>query len=178
MIRTRIAGIFVFSVVAVAILAGQSAQPAKPGPDHQKLAAFVGKWNTEGESFVSPYGPAGKITAVDTYAWLPGNFFLDHKFDGKQGTLAFSGTEILGYDAAAKAYVTHVFDNFGNTGTSKGTAKGNIYSFTADTVVAGKPLKERGTVTVAKDTITSKWEYSSDGMKWLPNFEVKLTRAK
>jgi hypothetical protein len=109
---------------------------------------------------------------------LPGNFFVEHKWDGKQGSLAFSGTEILGYDAASKGYVSHIFDSFGNTSVLKGTVKGDVYTYTADSIVAGKPLKERGTLTVAKDTITSKWEYSSDGAKWLPNFEVKMTRAK
>src|SRR5262249_45125568 len=47
-----------------------------------------------------------------------------------------------------------------------------------ETVVAGKPLHERGTNVVTADTITTTWEYSTDGAKWLPNFEAKATRAK
>jgi hypothetical protein len=103
---------------------------------------------------------------------------MEHQWDVNQAGTRIIGREIIGYDSASKAYTSRFFDNFGNSGVIRGTLTGNTWTFTADSVVGGKPLKERGTVVVSGDTITSKWEYSTDGSKWLPNFEVKGTRAK
>ena len=176
--RKRVPWILIAVLIVCVTLVGQAPAPPKPGPEHQRLAGFVGKWNFDGQSQASPYGPAGKITSVDTFAWLPGNFFLEHQWDVNQAGTRIVGREIIGYDSAGKAYTSRFFDNFGNSGSIRGTMNGNTWSWTADSMVAGKPLKERGTNVITGDTITSKWEYSTDGSKWLPNFEAKGTRAK
>ena len=165
-------------VLAAAALSAQSA-PAKPGPEHQKLSAFVGTWNSEGQAQDSPYGPAGKLSAVDTYEWLPGGFFLSHKWDVKQGNTQFQGLEIIGYDGRNKAYTSRFFDSMGNSGTLRARVQGNAWTWTGDSEVAGKPIKERCTVVVVRaDVYTNKCEYSTDGAKWLPNFEQRSTRAQ
>src|SRR5215470_8676306 len=53
--------IAVMSISAVLVL-GQAPHALKPGPEHQKLSAFVGNWTFEGEAKASPMGPAGKVT--------------------------------------------------------------------------------------------------------------------
>ena len=159
-------------------LAGQAPAPRRPGPEHQKLAVFLGKWTFEGQSQTSPYGPAGKLTSTESYEWVPGGFFMIHHWDALQGGAANKGVEILGYDAGSKAYTSRFFDNMGNSGSVKLTLNGNTWTGTADSEVGGKPLKERGTITVAGNTINVKWEYSTDGSKWSTNFESKGTRAK
>ena len=174
----RVPWIVTAMLIVCVTLVGQAPAPPKPGPDHQRLAGFVGKWTFEGQSQASPYGPAGKVTSVDTFAWLPGNFFMEHQWDVNQAGTRIIGREIIGYDSASKAYTSRFFDNFGNSGAIRGTLTGNTWTFTADSVVGGKPLKERGTVVVSGDTMTSKYEYSTDGSKWLPNFDVKGTRTK
>ena len=175
---TRVSETLAVLIVISVAFAGQSPTTPRPSQEQQKLAVFLGKWNMEGQTQASPYGPAGKVTSVETFAWLPGNFFMEHHWDWKQAGTNIIGMEIIGYDAAGKTYTSRLFDNFGNSGANKGTANGNTWTWTADSVVAGKPLKERGTVIMTGDTLTSKWEYSTDGSKWLPNFEVKGTRAK
>ena len=178
MLSARAIGFLGALVVVSATLAGQAPAPPRPSPEHQKLSVLLGKWNSEGQAQASPYGPAGKVTSVDTFAWLPGNFFMEHRWEWKQGGTAIIGMEIIGYESAGKAYTSRFFDNFGNSGSVKGTSNGNTWTWTADSVVAEKPLKERGTLVVAGDTMTGKWEYSTDGSKWFPNFEVKAVRAK
>jgi len=178
MLSTRAAWALGLLVVVSITLAGQAPAPQRPSPEHQRLAVFLGKWIFEGQAQASPYGPAGKVTSVDTFEWLPGGFFLEHHWDVKQAGTQIIGMEIIGYEGASKAYTSRFFDNFGNSGSIRGTLSGNIWTFTADSVVGGKPLKERGTVVVTGDAITSKWEYSTDGSKWLPNFDVKGARAK
>lgn len=178
MLSTR-ATLAVLTMVVVSVtLTGQSPAPSRPSPEHERLAAFLGKWTFEGQAQASPYGPAGKLTSVDTFVWLPGNFFMEHQWDAKQGGTQIIGREIIGYDSTAKGYTSQFFDNAGNSGLLKATVNGNTWTWTADSVVAGKPLKERGTVVISGDTLTSRWEYSTDGAKWLPNFEQKATRSK
>ena len=56
--------------------------------------------------------------------------------------------------------------------------QGNAWTWTGDSDVAGKPLKERcTTVAVRADVFTNKCEYSLDGVKWQTNFEQRSTRA-
>lgn len=168
-----------FLLVAMATLSVQAqAQAPKPGPEHARLSVFLGKWNFEGQAQASPYGPAGKQTSADTFEWLPGSFFMSHHWDVRQGGVDIKGMEILGYDSRGKTYTSRFFDNFGNSGSVKGSVEGNTWTWTAESEVGGKPLKERGTNVVTGDVITSKWEYSTDGSTWKPNFEVKGTRAK
>ena len=94
-------------------------QPAKPGPDQKRLEVFLGKWTNQGEANASPYGPAGRITATETFDWLPGGFFMIHRADGRQGTIESKWIEIIGYDARKKishhAYVRQL-RQFGSCG--------------------------------------------------------------
>lgn len=151
----------------------------KPGPELKRLAVFVGKWNFEGQAQASPYGPAGKLTAVDRYEWMPGGFFMTHHWDARQGGVEIKGMEVIGYDSDTKGYTSRFFDNFGNSGSFKASFQNNTWTWTGDSEVAGKALKERCTVRVASPTVlTAKCEYSTDGAKWLTNFESKGSRAK
>ena len=161
-----------------ALVAHAQTAPPKPGPEHAQLGVFLGKWTFEGQAQASPYGPAGKLSSTDTYEWLPGGFFMNHQWDVHQGGVDFKGLEILGYDARGKSYTSRFFDSLGNSGAVKGSVQGNTWTWTAESEVAGKPLKERGTSTVNGDVMTSKWEYSTDGTTWKTNYESKGTRTK
>jgi hypothetical protein len=177
MARSRLVGVVVLVLLSLVAAGAQTAAP-KPGPEHQKLAVFLGKWTAEGQAFASPYGPAGRMTSTETFAWLPGNFFMEHQWDARQGAVHNVGREILGFDPVAKTYFSHFFDSLGNSGINKFTITGNTFTLMSESVVAGKPLKERGTIVVSGNTFTNKAEYSTDGVTWLPNFEIELTRAK
>lgn len=94
-----------------------SAQQNKPTPEHERLSAWVGTWKSEGPAY--PLAESNQDTPAktmpmkltDTWEWLPGNFFLVHRWDGSVGEAAFNGIEILGYDVRAHAYDSHFFDN-------------------------------------------------------------------
>jgi hypothetical protein len=173
---------WLFSLLLVpATVAAQTPAPApKPGPEQQRLEIYLGKWTQVGEAQASPYGPAGKLTSTDTYEWLPGGFFMLHRWEARQGAVEFKATEILGYDARKRVYTSHFFDNFGNSGSYKTTVQGNTWTTTGDSEVGGKPLKERLTTVFGKPATSCslKAEYSTDGAKWLPNFSLTSTRAK
>lgn len=177
--RSRFAlGVAILTVGIVTIAAQQPAPAAKPGPEHARLAVFLGKWNSEGQALASPWGTAGKIASVSTYEWLPGNFFLIQRWDGRQGTTEIKGIEIYGYDTRSKKYTGRFFDNAGNSGLDECTFSGNTWACTTDAEVGKKPLKERSTTVISGDVMTNKSEYSTDGSKWMPDFEAKSTRVK
>jgi VCBS repeat-containing protein len=142
----------------------------RPGPEHERLNAFVGTWKTEGETRASPLGPAARITAVDTYEWFPGGFFLVHHVDARVGDEEIKVIEIIGHDASNGRYFTRSFDSQGNAGTYEVSVRDGRWTFT------GK--SERATVQVSADgkTMTANWERSEDGSTWLPWMDVKLTR--
>ena len=169
------------SVILVsAVVSVQSqGQAPRPGPEHQRLEVFLGKWNQVGEALESPYGAAGKLTSTDTFEWLAGGFFMLHQWQARQGAVEFKATEILGYDSRNRVYTSHTFDNFGNSGSYKYTVQGSTWTTTGESEVQGKALKERCTTVFANPTTYSvKCEYSIDGIKWLPNFGFTSTRAK
>jgi hypothetical protein len=84
-------------------LAAQAPALPQPSAEHQKLGMLLGKWNSEGQAQVSPFGPAGRNTSTETFAWLPGNFFMEHHWDANQAGTPVVGTEIIGYDSASKS---------------------------------------------------------------------------
>lgn len=94
---------------------GDVAQPPRPDPGHRRLDAFVGTWHTEGELKARSSGPAVKFHATDTCEWLPGGFFLVHRWDAHMPDGEFKGVEIIGYDASSQTYPMHAFDSWGNT---------------------------------------------------------------
>lgn len=155
-------------------------EPPKPGPEHRRLDTFAGKWNMEGQQFDGPIGPAAKISAVETYTWLTGGFFLVHRFDGRVGESEASCIEIIGHDASSRSYPTHSFYDNGITNEWQTTDRDGIWTRTGDWQMAGKSLKVRLT-TVFSDsgnTMLGKWEHLSDDSTWQTFWEAKATKAK
>ncbi len=147
-------------------------QPPEPDPALKRLDVLVGKWNTEGQTRASADAPAAKIRAVDIYEWLPGGFFLVHRWDGRMGDGEIHGIEIIGYDVSSQTYPIRSFDNQGNSDLLQASARDDTWTFT------GESMRFTGVFSDDGNTITGKWEYSSDGSNWLPWMDVTLTRIK
>jgi hypothetical protein len=154
-------------------------QPHRPGPEHKRLQVFVGKWHMEGQQYDGPFGPAAKVTAVKTYEWLTGGFFVVHRLDGRLGDHEMACIEIIGQDASSQSYVTHTFYNDGNTKVWQVREVGGTWTSTADWQKADESLNVRCTTvfTDAGQTMTAHWEYSSDGSNWQPFMDVKATKV-
>jgi Protein of unknown function (DUF1579) len=146
--------------------------PPRPGPEHKRLDAFVGTWKTEGEIRASPSGSAVMIHATDTYEWLPGRFFLIHRWDAHMPDGNTKGIEIIGYDASSKTYPMHSFDSEGNFGIMRASVKGDIWSF------AGESLRFKGGFRDGGNTFAGIWEQRSrDGLKWVPWMDIRLRKG-
>src|SRR6516225_5466405 len=105
--KTKKALFFPLELGLVSLLVGLGmaqapAGPPKPGPEHQKLAYFAGKWTSEGDMMPSPLGPGGKFSSSSTCEWFDGNFALVCHSDGAMQTGSVKSLSILAWDAAAK----------------------------------------------------------------------------
>ena len=143
----------------------------RPGPDHERLDVLVGRWRTEGLIIEGPSGATSRLTAVDTYEWLPGRFFLVHHAAGHMGDEEVRSIEIIGVDASSGGYRTHSFDNHGNAATYTASLLGRVWRIEGATErFAGEFADDGG-------TLTGRWERSTDGVHWQPWMEITLTRA-
>ena len=175
-----------FAIVAAvlamcaSVLDGQTPEMPKPGPEHQQLAAFVGNWTFEGEMKPGPMGPGGKMTGTDRIQWLPGQFFVERRFEGKGPMGEMKGIEIIGYDAAKKVHSYDFFDSAGMRGSGTMTASGSTWTASGTVNMGGKVMHDRCTLTFGDDstTLMIKCEMSPDGEAWAPSFEGKATKGK
>lgn len=141
-----------------------------PGPEHRRLEIFVGEWRTEGEVLASDSSPAVRFTALDTYEWLAGGFFLLHHVDAQMGDTQVKALEVIGYDAASQTYTTHSYDNLGGSIAYQGILSGRAWT------VFGDSERFHGEFSADGNTLTGRWEQRRDGSNWRPWMDVKLTR--
>jgi hypothetical protein len=161
---------------------GAQAPPApKPGPEHQRLAYFVGKWTTEGEMKPGPMGPGGKMTSTDNCEWFEGHFAVVCNSDGKNPMGPTKGIGILGYSAEEKVYTYYGVDNSIMTMASvpRGTRQGDTWTYNDEGMMGGKKVKSRVTIKEVSPTeYTFKMELQGPDGKWAPAIEAKSTKAK
>ena len=141
-----------------------------PSPEHERLAALVGRWLTSGRTQV---GAETGIEAVDTYEWLPGRFALLHTVDARVGEEPVEGAEIIGWDSARGTYVTQYFGSDGP----------NAYEATLRDEDGALVWRMRsatdrftGTFSDKGDTIAGHWEQLDDEGIWRPWMDIILTR--
>jgi len=178
----KLSVIVLLTLAAPCLALGQatSAQPPKPGPEHQKLAGLVGNWTTEGEATENPFGPAEKWSAKITSEWFSGNFAVVRHLDGKGSVSGESrGLDVIAYDGAAKTYTWYWVDNQGSTGLAKTAISGDVLTAVWETQAKGKTYKSRGTLKgLGSDRLTWAQEYSEDGTVWKAFFHSTDTRVK
>ena len=183
-----ISTIFVRHIAGVAAVVGfqivasaQAPQPPKPGPEHQRLAYFVGKWTGEGEMKPGPMGPGGKISSTDTCEWFDGRFAVICHSDGKTPMGSMKSLGIISYSPEEKVYTYYAVDNSGMTMASvpRGTVQGNTWTYTDEGMMGGKKMKTR--VVIKEDSPTA-YTFTMDMQgpdgKWVPMMESKNTKAK
>jgi hypothetical protein len=176
----------VFVLVALTLRstpAAAQAPPAapKPGPEHQRLGYYVGKWTTEGEMKPGPMGPGGKITSNDTCEWYDGGFAVICRGDGKTPMGPAKNLGILGYSSEEKVYTYYAVDNTNMTMTTvpRGTLQGNTWTYTDESQMGGKKVKTRVTLKELSPTVyTFLLEMQGPDGKWAPMMESKSTKVK
>jgi hypothetical protein len=170
------------SIVAAQPTMAQAPQPAKPGPEHQRLAYFVGTWTSEGEMKPGPMGPGGKMTSRDTCEWYEGRFAVICRSEGKGPMGPSKGLGILGYSPEEKVYTYYRTDSSGMmtmTTVPRGTVKGDTWTYTDESMMGGQKVKSRVTM---KELSPTSYSFvmdvqGADG-KWTTLMESKQTKVK
>jgi len=146
----------------------------------EHLNAFAGKWLTNGQQHEGPVGPAAKITAVETYEWLPGGRFLIHRFEGLVGDAPAVCIEVIGRDAASDNYPVHTFYNNGVSTQWVLHERDGAWYMTGQWVIAGKPADVRCTLVLSEDgaAMAGKWEYADTAHAWHTFWEVDARKVK
>ena len=174
----RFAVVVALVSISVGAVIAQKPEMPKPGPEHQRLGAFVGNWTFEGEMKPGPMGPGGKLTGTDRVEWTPGNFFLQRSFQGKSPMGEIQGIEVFGYDGAKKIYTFNSFDSLGMMGSGTMTVKGNTWTATGTSTIGTATMRDRCTLEFGAggSTLMVKCETSADGKTWNPTVEGKATK--
>ena len=141
------------------------------GPEHAHMDVFVGEWNSDG--WTADSSPTGRVrvTHHHTYEWLPGRFFLVHRWDGRIGDAPNRGIEIIGHDPLNDTYASHFFDSGGWARHYQAKVRDNVWTFAGE--------RERATFVFGDDgnDIIVRWEQTHDGSNWVPLCEVRATRS-
>jgi hypothetical protein len=168
------------SLVGVRLATAQAPPAPKPGPEHQRLAYFVGKWTVAGEMKASPMGPGGKITSTDTCDWFDGRFAVVCHSVGTTPMGASKSIGILSYSPEEKVYTYYGVDNSNMTMSSvpRGTVQGNTWTYTDESMMGGQKVKSRVTIKELSPTAyTFTMELQGPDGKWAPMMESKSTKV-
>jgi hypothetical protein len=166
-------------MAAIQVGAAQGQQPAKPGPEHQRLAYFVGKWKAEGEVKPGPMGPGGKITSNDSCEWYQGHYSVICRSDGSTPMGPSTSIGILGYNTEEKVYTYYAVDNSGmNMATvPKGTVQGDTWTYTDESLMGGQKVKSRVTIKeLSPKSYSFRMDVQGQDGKWVTAMESKNTK--
>lgn len=160
-------------------MAQAPASPPQPGPEHQKLAFFAGKWSSEGEMNPSTFGPGGRFSSTSTCEWFDGNFALVCHSEGKTQASTVKSLSVMGWDAALKTYTYFTINEVGQNTFSRGMVEGDTWTWNNESKVNGKPVILRFTLKqVSPDSATYKFEMGAPGEPLKLMMDGKQTRVK
>jgi hypothetical protein len=167
------------TVTGFQVAAAQGQPPPKPGPEHQRLAYFVGKWKAEGEIKPGPMGPGGKMSTTDDCQWFEGKYSVICRSEGTTPMGATKSIGILGYSTEDKVYTYYGVDNSGMSMASvpKGTVKGDTWTYMDESTMGGQKVKSRVTIKELSPTSYSfRMDFQGPDGKWAPVMESKNTK--
>ncbi len=167
------------AALAVAVFAGPAVAQEKPmpGPEQARLGYYEGAWNYAGEMKPSPMGPGGAISATETCQWFEGGFHLVCNSKGTMPMGPVTGHSIMGYDRATGKYTMYGLNSMGDGWYVTGGVEGKVWSWAAETVMQGTPVKFRATITEDSPTsYTFQLKMASGDADWTVLEEGKATK--
>lgn len=179
----RVTAWLLSSLFAVSLVAQDG--PAKPGPEHARMAMGTGKWKTESVIYESPFGPAGKMVMKSESRPILGGLFYETRGQGKGPKGPYAFVEIISYDAEKKYFQSSWFDSDGyfdrpwKNQNATATIDGNTWTWTWKEERDGKEYHRRQVWAFSPDkkTATGLSTYSEDGVTWKKVGEDKSTKT-
>lgn len=158
------------AAIGVALATIGEAQTRRP--EHERLSAMVGSWQTELELAATPSTPATKVNGTEECAWFA-DLHVICRNDAKTQTGPYSAIRIVSYQGAIKQYSVYTVDSTGLSLLAFGDVSGDTWTFTAD----GQGGKSRLVLTMGPAGYTGVSEVSRDG-SWTPVSTIKGTRIR
>jgi hypothetical protein len=121
---------------------------AQPGPHHERMKAFEGRWKGDVTMWMGPGAEAMKETSTAEAKWILGGRFLVWKNTGKFGDMPFEGMAIEGYNNGDQRYESVWMDNFGTlmmffTGSSSDNGRRREMKSQFKDIMSGKMFDYR-----------------------------------
>lgn len=142
-------------------------QPATP--ELAPLDRFVGTWDTAGE--VGAGESAVLFDATDEYEWLPGGYFLLHKFRAWMPDGEMAGIEVISHDPASNTYAMRSFDSTGSSSLMSAHHEGDRWVF------LGEHMRFSGGFSSDGRVFSGVWEKrSAPANTWQPWMTIRLSK--
>ena len=163
------------TAVATAALAQEM---PKPGPEHEKLGYFAGKWEFEGESKEGPMGPGGAIAFTETCELFEGDFALVCESKGTSPMGPTKTFSIMTYDTEKEAYLYHAVQNDMPAFSAMGKREDTTWHWKTESKMGSETMYTRVTITETSPTsYTFKVEMSTDKNNWMTGVEGTSTKT-
>lgn len=164
------------TMMAVMLLAApglSSVASAQPGPEHQKLTYWNGKWTVESELKPSGTFAGGKLSGTEECETFS-NLHVVCRAELTGPTGLYRSMRTISYVAAMKQYAQYTIDSLGYASFAMGTLQGSTWTFTTD--IAG--AKIRSVMKTSGGNYTTTSEYAGADGKFVTTATSKSTRAK
>ena len=132
---------------------------------------FTGTWNTTGEVLKTASAPAARLSATDTYRWLPGKHFIAHDADARFGEDPSRSMEVIGYDLASKKYLARSYDDQGVSEVFEVALRGSSWR------IKGNTVRFNGKFDARQSKLTGLWELKHRKVGWQPWIKLTLARG-
>jgi hypothetical protein len=174
----RLATLTILLVFSAALAMAQGEMP-KPGPEHQAMSVFAGKWSFEGKIEDGPMGPGGPVTFTETCEMFEGGFALICRSEGKNPMGPTKTLAIMSYDSEKKAYTYYAVESGFPAFMATGKNMGKVWNWDTVSRMGEKTVTTAVTVTVTSATSqTFELKMSTDGGKtWIPSMSGKSTKS-
>jgi hypothetical protein len=132
-----------------------------------RLAAFVGRWQWEAsvDGTIIGRGPT-------VFAWLEDGFLVQHT--GAETADFPSSVTVISGDDTTGAYCQLHYDSRGVSRIYQMSLQDDAWKLWRD--APGWSQRFMGAFSSDGKTITGRWEKSSDGLSWEPDFDLTYTK--
>jgi hypothetical protein len=148
----------------------------KRNPALERLGIFVGEWDIEISSMSFRTDPSAVERGRATFDWFEAGAFLIQQSEISTSADFPRSISIIGPDHEAETYGMLYFDSRGVSRIYKMTFSGGIWTLWRD--YPGFSQRFQGTFSEDNNSITARWERSTDGSHWEHDFALTYTKAK
>jgi len=153
----------------------EKANPHKYNPALEHLEVLLGNWEVELSHTSFLPGPSDTVTGHVSFEWLlDGAFLLMRMGDKSPGPP--NATWLIGRDESTPNFTALYYDSRSVSRIYEMSFVDGVWKMWRES--PGFWQRYEGKISNDGNTITARWEKSSDGIKWERDFNITYTRVK